>query len=170
MRLAGLYEWTAGKLTFVGAGSRVGVAGLGEPTDYRHAISNAGTRVFWTAAGGSGPHLYVRDTATGEGLQLDVPEAECVTKGKCTGNVGPEFQDASSEGERVFFTDTQQLTVDSGASKEKPDLYECKIEESAGKPTCDSTDLTPVNGDRTCGRAGCPSWCERRRFVCVFRR
>ncbi len=152
---AGLYEWTAGKLTFVGAGNLgVGVAGLGKPTDHRHAISNAGTRVFWTAAGGTGPHLYMRDTATGEGLQLDVPEAECVAKGKCTGNVSPEFQDASSEGERVFFTDTQQLTVDSGASAGSPDLYECKIEESAGKPTCDLTDLTPVNGGESAGVQG----------------
>ena len=150
----GLYEWTAGKLTFVGTGT-LGAAGDEDSTDDRHAISNSGTRVFWTGGGG---HLYMRDTATGEGLQLDVPEAECVAKGGCQVNehhgVKPEFQDALSEGERVFFTDTQQLTVDSGAHNESPDLYECKIEESGGKSVCDLTDLTPANGGESAGVLG----------------
>ncbi len=150
----GLYEWTAGKLTFVGSGS-LGDAGDEGSTDDRHAISNSGTRVFWTGGGG---HLDMRDTATGEGLQLDVPEAECVAKGGCQVNdnheVKAEFQDASSEGERVFFTDTQPLTADSGAHNENPDLYECKIEESGGKLGCVLTDLTPANGGESAGVLG----------------
>jgi hypothetical protein len=146
----GLYEWTGGKLVFVGAG-RLG-DGDKETTDYRHAISEDGSRVFWTSTVAHEEHLFMRDTATGELLQLDVIEEGCVAKGKCvTGAVGPEFQFASSEGNRVFFTDSQQLTADSGASGNgaradgaKPDLYECVIEEVAGKPACDLTDLTPV--------------------------
>jgi hypothetical protein len=89
--------------------------------------------------------LFMRDMASGEALQLDVPEAECVAKGKCVGGtVGAEFQFASSDGERVFFTDTQQLTLGSGASSASRDLYECEIEEVAGKPVCNLTDLTPA--------------------------
>ena len=65
-----------------------------------------------------------------------------------------EFQDASANGERVFFTDTQQLTTSSGAGNEKPDLYECRIEEVAGKPACTLTDLTPANGTESAGVQG----------------
>jgi hypothetical protein len=148
----GLYEWTAGKLAFVGDGNLgVGNVGSGEPTDYRHAISEDGERVFWTSNVSHEEHLYMRDTASGDLLQLDVIEEGCVAKGKCkTGGVGPEFQFASSEGNRVFFTDTQQLTADSGAggtttgTHETKDLYECEIEEVAGKQECSLTDLTPA--------------------------
>jgi hypothetical protein len=139
----GLYEWAAGKLEFVGAG-RLGAAGEQGSTDDRHAISDDGSRVFWTADGTH--HLFMREMSSGEVLQLDVPEAECVAKGKCAGGaaVAPEFQLASSAGERVFFTDTQQLTFGSGASAASRDLYECEIEEVAGKPECRLTDLTPA--------------------------
>jgi DNA-binding beta-propeller fold protein YncE len=140
----GLYEWAAeGKLEFVGAG-RIGAFGEDNFTDGRHGISNDGQRVFWTAST-SNKHLFMRDMGSGEALQLDVPEAECVAKGKCVGgSVGPEFQFASSSGERVFFTDTQPLTLGSGASSASRDLYECEIEEVAGRPVCRLSDLTPA--------------------------
>jgi hypothetical protein len=161
----GLYEWTAGKLAFVGAGNLgVGVVGLGEATDVRHAISEDGERVFWTAGQEDSPHihidphLYMRDTATGEDLQLDVPEAGCVKEGKCLldaeHKVQPEFQFASSEGERVFFTDTQRLTLGSGASNATRDLYECEIVEEGGKPACNLMDLTSANGTEPAGVQG----------------
>ena len=145
----GLYEWSAGSLRFVGVG-RVGAVGEEGSTDDRHAISDDGSRVFWTASGSH--HLFMRDMASGEALQLDVPEAECVAKGKCVGGtVSPEFQVASSGGERVFFTDTQQLTLGSGAGSGSRDLYECEIEEVAGKPVCKLTDLTPAAGGESAG-------------------
>ncbi len=90
--------------------------------------------------------------ASGEALQLDVPEAECVAKGKCVGGDGSaEFQVAASGGERVFFTDTQQLTLGSGAGSGSRDLYECEIEEVAGKPMCKLTDVTPAAGGESAG-------------------
>jgi hypothetical protein len=138
----GLYEWAAGSLEFVGAG-RVGAFGEDKFTNDRHGISDDGSRVFWTAS--ASHHLFMRDMGSGEALQLDVPEAGCVAKGKCVGGaVSPEFQFASSGGERVFFTDTQQLTLGSGASAVSRDLYECEIEEVAGKPVCRLSDLTPA--------------------------
>ena len=148
----GLYEWSAGGLQFVGVG-RVGAAGEQGSTDDRYAISDDGSRVFWTASGTH--HLFMRDMTSGEALQLDVPEAECVAKGKCVGGaVGAEFQVASSGGERVFFTDTQQLTLGSGASDASRDLYECEIEEVVGKPVCELTDLTPAAGGEAAGVQG----------------
>ena len=48
-------------------------------------------------------------------------------------------------GSRVFFTEEKELTVDSGASYEKKDLYVCevKVGEASGKLECDLNDLTP---------------------------
>ena len=80
----GLYEWSAGRLTFVGEG-QLGSPGLSG--DRRHAISADGSRVFWTASASTG-HLYMRDMASGELLQLDVPEAECVAKGAARSKLG----------------------------------------------------------------------------------
>ncbi len=83
--------------------------------------------MFWAGNGA----LYMRDMTTGEVLQIAS---------------GAEFQFASSNGERVFFTDTQRLTADAGANIGQPDLYECEIVEAGGKPSCVLTDLTPPNG------------------------
>jgi hypothetical protein len=147
---AGLYEWSAGKLAFVGAGS-IGAA-------HSHPVSEDGSRVFWTGqvfnpvTHNPESHLYMRDMTSGEVLPLDLPEAECVAQGKCAAaGGGGAFQDASSEGDRVFFTDAQPLTLDSGAGAEKPDLYECEIGEVAGKPKCNLKDLTPANGTESAG-------------------
>ena len=148
----GLYEWAAGRLAFVGEG-RLGARGSAESTDDRHAISDDGSRVFWTAR--EPQHLYMRVTTSGALLQLDSPEAECVAKGGCkAGEAKPEFQLASSDGGRVLFTDTQRLTVGSGASGSAPDLYECRIVEAAGKPSCALTDLTPSGGTESAGVQG----------------
>jgi hypothetical protein len=136
----GLYEWAAGRLAFVGVG-RLGAAGEQGSTDDRHAISNSGERVFWTAGG----VLSMRDMSSGEVLQVNVPEAECVAKGECSAGGGSaEFQLASSGGERVFFTDTARLTLGSGASAGSADLYECEVEEVAEKLGCKLSDLTPA--------------------------
>ena len=57
-----------------------------------------------------------------------------------------QFQSASSDGSRIFFTDKERLTTDStaeaGQGTGKPDLYECEVTEVAGKLSCDLTDLT----------------------------
>lgn len=89
-------------------------------------------------------HLYMRDTASGETLQLDTAQ-EAVTEP----SVGSaEFQAASADGSRVFFTDKQRLTSDStaepGQSKEagKSDLYECEVTTDDGKLACNLNDLS----------------------------
>ena len=142
-----LYEWSAGKLTLINLlpAAEGGLATLGAQLGYgsdeqgrgdvRHAISDNGSRVFWSANG----HLYVRRTSgpgQPETLRLD--------------GVSPEagqavFQTASADGSMVFFTDTQPLTEHSGAEG-KPDLYACEVTEdqSTHQLGCALSDLTPA--------------------------
>ena len=135
----GLYEWSAGKppseqLASVGllpeqegGAPPAGRARLGaDDKDARSAISSDGSHVFWSAAGA----LYMRDVPAGKTLRVDLPEAGCLEEGTCgRGTAAAQFQLASSDGSRVLFTDGQRLTAGSGARG--PDLYECKISESA---------------------------------------
>jgi len=87
----------------------------------RNAISDDGTRIFFSA----GEHLYVRDTVTQETLQLDVVHG--VTS---PGVPKARFTTASTDGSKVFFTDTQRLTPESKASAGapgSPDLYVAEL-------------------------------------------
>jgi hypothetical protein len=127
----GLYEWAAGKLQLVsvlplgesGAASAGSLGIRGFLGNTRHAISDDGTRIVWTS---SGEHLYMRDMAKGKTIRLDPVE-----NGARGGEGKPIFQTASSDGSKVFFTDTAKLTVDSTALNRyplKPDLYEFDVE------------------------------------------
>ena len=143
----GLYEWAAGNLQLVSvlpSGLPAVEPELGYFTIATNAVSGDGSRVIWTTREENAHrgHLYMRDTVTGNTLQLDAaqgePEAEHGTA---------EFQAASSDGSRVFFTDKQRLTEDSTAepgeeNTGKPDLYECEITEEAGELRCDLKDLS----------------------------
>jgi hypothetical protein len=141
----GLYEWSAGELQLVsllpGGTTPASAAELGFAGHVlAHAISSDGSRVIWTNQVAGPGHLYMRDTAKGETLQLDAaqgaPEPE---KGAA------QFQTASSDGSKVFFTDDQRLTADSTAQAsfpEKADLYQCEMAEVAGKLACHLKDLT----------------------------
>jgi hypothetical protein len=126
---------------------------VGQAPDYRNAVSNDGSRVFWSA--GELDHLYMRDTAKGETIQLNAavegvkePNPELPERNQV------RFQMASADGSKVFFTDNAPLTPDSTLQPkdaESPaDLYQCEIVETAGKPKCKLTDLTP---DHNAGEA-----------------
>jgi hypothetical protein len=157
-----LYEWAAGALSLV---SEIPVApatvcgGSGAPcapaaakgfssqagsvvedeVQVRHAVSDDGNRVFFESSEslGAGAGLYLRDSARGETLRLDVPEV-----GAGGGKDLPVFQDASVDGGRVFFLDESKLTVNAKASENKPDLYMCEVGESADHLACALKDLT----------------------------
>ena len=144
----GLYEWAAGTLKFLGllpGGIPAAEPELGfDGHVLAHAISNDGTRIVWTSKEentGAG-HLYLRDTAKEETLQLDVAQgvSEPVGKGSA------QFQTANSDDTRVFFTDKQKLTPDASAEPSqtfpKSDLYECDIVEQGGHLVCLLKDLT----------------------------
>ena len=103
---AGLYEWSAGRLQFVGEGY-LGPVGEKALTDDRHAISDDGSRVFWTRPG---RYLFMRDTVSGNCWSCDAPNTECLDERRMRA-WRREFQLASSNGERVLFTDAERLTT-----------------------------------------------------------
>jgi WD40-like Beta Propeller Repeat len=149
----GLYEWADGRTQLVSvlpednpASGRsvlasallIGVGGtIASPGSARHAVSDDGTRVVWTEAeesvSSTGP-LFTRDMVTGETVQADAAEPGC---GTCIG--GGEFVGASSDGTRVFFTTTNELT--SGAHEGGFYMFEVPTEQ---QPKGHLTDLTPA--------------------------
>ena len=165
----GLYEWEAGapagaplKLISLLPNGEAEPAALpaGEPQEEesngtRHAISKNGSRILWTGkqereTHGEGvevTHLYMRNTAKESTIQIDAPqgveehiEAEAL-----------RYEDASSDGSRVFFADHDPLTT---TSKQTPthhgeeehtnasDLYACEVTEVGGTDACTLSDLT----------------------------
>lgn len=122
---------------------------------FRHAVSGNGLRIFFEAGG----NLYVR-------INPEQPhEDECADPSKtCTvqvdgveggsGSSGAgKFMVASEDGSKVFFTDENRLTSNSGAEAGKPDLYEYDLEKPAGERLSDLTasssepaDVLGVNG------------------------
>jgi hypothetical protein len=147
----GLYEWSAGKLQLInllpesegGGPSNERYLYFGyNSASTRNAISSDGARVVWATES----HLYLRDTVKGETVRLDTAQ------GGSGGYGVPQFQDAASDGSRVFFTDSAYLTQNSGGGR--GDLYECAIVEVAGKLACRLTDLTPSGPS---GRANVPN-------------
>lgn len=160
--LARLYEWSAGsppseQLKFVSvlpSGKTAQAPVLGDNiqigTDARNAISADGSRVFWTETEEGREEniksLYVRDTVKGETLKINAP-APGVKLTKLEEEEAEEvhFQFASTDGSRVFFTDTVSLTAESQlrTAREGPsDLYECDLAEVEGELHCSLTDLT----------------------------
>ena len=162
-----LYEWSAGRppgeqlrlLSILpenaepAAGAHLGSGG----NDAMHAVSDDGSRIVWlevvkNAKSEPENHLYMRMNATqppsplGSKGECTVPAEACtiqldaVQPGASGAQpVSPAFQAASSDGSKVFFTDTQRLTSNSGALNGKPDLYECEVVELQ----CRLSDLTP---------------------------
>jgi hypothetical protein len=120
-----IYEWTDGQLDPISVlpdaeGSAVvRVIPSASSISVRHAISDDGSRVFWT--GEEPKRLFMRDMEAEETVQID--KAEEGVSGP--GEVNPVFQGASADGSIVYFSDTQQLTVD--ASPTGTDLYRCEI-------------------------------------------
>jgi DNA-binding beta-propeller fold protein YncE len=158
-----LYEWSAAaapteRLQLVSVlpagegGTGTESTGLGyNGRDIRHAISNDGSRIFFTVSAVSGGSvveaLYMRDTTKGESVRLDVQEA-----GISGGVAAAHFQTADAEGMKAFFTDSQRLTANADAAGS--DLYECAIVETAGTLTCKLTDLTPEVGGQSVNAQG----------------
>jgi hypothetical protein len=129
----GLYEWSNGSLTLVSVlpDGKPESGSFGASTEFvKNAISEDGSRIVWSEQG-----LFMRDTATGETVELDAAQGG-------SGNGGGLFEGASSDGSRVFFLDNEKLTADSGVEKGY-ELYECEMVVEGGKLQCKLTDLTP---------------------------
>ncbi|HET6571321.1 MAG TPA: hypothetical protein VFG58_07530 [Solirubrobacterales bacterium] len=139
-----LYEWVGGQLSAVSiepeesepVRGQLGSSGAST----RHAISDDGSRIFWSSgAGGTPTGLYVRDMPRNESVRLDDAEK---FGGFGTGPVAPIFQGANSGGTVAFFTDTQNLSPD--ANEDGADLYRWQAEGSGSCETAGGclTDVT----------------------------
>jgi hypothetical protein len=169
----GLYLWSAGSLRLLsalpGGAPAPGNVVIGTQElhgqDARNAVVADGSRVIWSEAGGNS-HLYLRYNAGEEQSQVAAgdcaePQLACtiqldaVQPGAGAGGPQPRFQFASADGSRVFFTDTQRLTADSGGSEGHPDLYLCRIVVAPGGDLeCALEDLTPETGAEAAGVQG----------------
>ena len=172
---AGLYEWQAGAALALVSVLPDGMPVADEPPSVepslgdggglnaRNAISSDGTRVFWSESVGFVPeHLYLRDTQTGETIEVNAAQGHGATEPGVGGQSLPEpgegaqevhFQSASGDGSRVFFTDTARLGEESSqepTGEESPaDLYEFALTSAPGEPLRGRlSDLTP---DATAG-------------------
>ena len=149
-----LYLWDAGQLEPLSilpeseGGTMPAPVQLGSGNgSVRNAVSEDGSRVFWSPGGySSGSNgltgLYLRDTAGEETVRLDT-----VQGGDGTGQARPLFQGANPSGTVVYFSDSQRLTAD--ASPEGFDLYRCEI--PAGNPAAGCATLTNLSGPATGG-------------------
>jgi hypothetical protein len=162
----GLFEWSPdGPLQPVSVldGTAVPEAFLGDGEgvsstpglNARNAISSDGSMVFWTD-GKEG--LYVRDVERAETVKVNAAQGQGATEPGPEGQPLPEpdaerqevhFQTASSDGSKVFFTDTARLTEDStlepiGGGQGPADLYEFEVTSAAGQPLRGRlSDMTP---------------------------
>jgi len=140
-----LYEWSGGQIKPVSVapagegGELVGATFVGSgPGSVRGAVSEDGSRVFWSIGSESTntTALYVRDTVSAETARLDVAQG-----GSGEGSAHPVFQGASADGTVVFFTDPRQLTAD--ASSDGSDLYRCELPSGGVASGCATlTDIT----------------------------
>ncbi len=119
----GLYEWESGSpLTLVSVlpdGTAAGEPSLGDlGRDVRGAVSDDGSRVFWTEGLGNGADegpLYMRNLATEKTVQVNAAQgvAEPGEEEQAEGLDDVHFEMASANGGRVFFTDSWPLTSES---------------------------------------------------------
>jgi len=149
---AGLYEWSAGQLKLLSVwpnGKPVTrTVELGYGNMIAGSLSSDGSRIVWTTPEETPKlgHLYLRDAARGETIQLDAAQGTPEPGGPGTAR----FQSASNDGSRVFFTDRQRLTPDSTAEPNpnaqerqgESDLYVCEVAVVNGRDACALEDLT----------------------------
>ena len=124
-----LYEWSAGTPGSPGRIALLNILPDKHPAtvdgrlsalgavnkNVRNAVSADGSRAVFESSEPSGNerHLYVRDLGLGQTVQLDVPQEGVITG--AGGHDRPVFADASTDGSRIFFTDTERLTPSSAA-------------------------------------------------------
>lgn len=155
-----VYLWSEGQLRLVSVlptgtpasfASGPAFGDLAFAENVRNAISRDGSRVIWSEHEGK-RHLFLRDMNREETLQLDKVEG-----GSGAGTVEPRFQTASKDGSTIFFTDQQQLTPDSAASAERPELYRCDVVEGeGGELECDLSDLSAGVSGQSADVVGVP--------------
>ncbi len=142
-------EWSAGKppseelqplgvLPLSEGGGQVGFSL--SPAEIAHQLSDDGS-VFFTHSTGESSHLYLQDVEKDESVRLDVAQGVAEPK-----EGDAEFLYASSDGSRVLFSDSGQLTKAAGGG-----IYECRIAEVKGALSCGELELTGISGGELIG-------------------
>jgi hypothetical protein len=114
----------------------------------RNAVSSNGSRVFFSALKSELAevrNLYMRDVPLGTTMRINAQEGFAPVGAK--GEV--HYQTASTDGSRVFFTDTSGLTSHSllkGKEASPADLYVCEVEGPGTGETCPAGKLTDLTG------------------------
>jgi hypothetical protein len=147
------YEWADGQLqpaSVLPNHEFAESAALGvRNQNVRHAVSDDGSRVVFTGttkralSQGVNNLLYLRDMARQETVQVSAAQGtpELDDRGRV------EFQTASSDDSRVFFTSADKLTADSTAAGGPEDLYVFEVTSGKSEPFAGKlTDLT-VDGN-----------------------
>lgn len=161
---SGLYELDHGTLRFVSfqpdgsvlaSGAEFGAGGLQDEKGAHTVISADGSRIFFTAgsdaSGPGSPQVYVREDHTSTVLasasQRTPPDAT---------RRPAEFAAASTDGSKVFFMSSEQLTNDAktGPAGAGKDIYEFNVDDGTLHDL--SVDTTPgdANGAAVQGWAG----------------
>ncbi|HTZ63312.1 MAG TPA: NHL repeat-containing protein [Solirubrobacteraceae bacterium] len=164
----GLYEWSAGEpageslqlISVLPSGKKAASdepeAQLGDfnpaGSSARGAVSADGSRVFWSAVVEEGDvevtRLFMRETTRGKTIVINAAQGIKEPSAEERALEEVHFRLASSDGSRVFFTDTFPLTAESKLrpseqGEEAPaDLYVCELVTSGEGPECDLHDLT----------------------------
>jgi hypothetical protein len=145
---ASLYEWSEHNLQLISllpdktqATGALSVGAAEVKGMMSTAISTDGSRVVFHTGSTVEGHLYLREVAQGQTLQIDEPNTGVPAP---TGSKpAPEFQTASADGSKVFFTDPQRLTATStapeGFATPPSDLYVFEADKPAGERLTDLT-------------------------------
>jgi hypothetical protein len=133
----GLYEWYEGQLQLIsilpGAEETPAAEALVGDNRFQsgremHAISTDGSRIVFASNG----HLYLRDVALKQTVQLDAGASTAVASA---------FQVANPDDSKIVFTAGTALAP--GAIEDSINLYQCTVKVVAGDLTCELSDLAP---------------------------
>jgi hypothetical protein len=87
------------------------------------ALSSDGQRAFWSGGVTTGNQVYMHEITASGSRTVDVSASQKSGEPDTTAN----YWTANSEGSRVYFTSTGQLTADSTAGSSGPDLYQYEV-------------------------------------------
>ncbi|HST54718.1 MAG TPA: hypothetical protein VLJ42_02345 [Solirubrobacteraceae bacterium] len=157
-----VYEWINGQLQLVsvlpsGLPSQNAVVGNGFASNFIHAVSNDGSKVFFTDIASTN-QLYVRENGA---VTFDVSASQ-KTNGSGPGGTDPHgaqpasFMAASADGSKVFFTSSSELTNDAntGSSDGGNDLYQYDLQSGQLSDLTVDNNPADANGAQVQGVVG----------------
>ncbi len=128
---------TKGSTSMIGGCAVLGGNDQGGGSEYNALSADGGTVFFTAPCRGTATEVYARVNGSlvspGPAATVDVSESECTVA--CGGVSGKNFEGASENAQKVFFTSTQKLTnnaVDETATGDATEGSGCSAEGSVG--------------------------------------